>query len=255
MIYLYGLLGADAQFSPDHFDGHSGVTGPVSIETLDQGHLIYGPAPDEDILPKRRFLLAHAKILEHCNDIGTVLPMRFGMTAPTLEKVDAMLTAQSDLLDASFKKLNGATEIGVRVKFDRQTALEVVLEENPSLKAHRDRLSRHPNPPHFETADLGRALAEALGRNRDVAQKAFLKQLQPLCRDYVLRAPEEDTHVISIDLLIDRTAQDDISAAIDDIARACLFAPSAEPEIRIIGPVPAYNFVRLVLNADAAEAA
>jgi hypothetical protein len=255
MIYLYGLLGADAQFDADHFDGQTGVTGPVSVEKLEEGHLIYGPGPDENILPKRRFLLAHAKVLEHCNDIGTVLPMRFGMSAPTLENVDAMLTAQNDLLEKSFKKLNGATEIGVRVKFDRQTALEAVLADDLSLKAKRDRLSNHPRPPHFETADLGRALAESLGRSRDISQKAFLKQLKPLCRDYVLRAPEEDTHVISVDLLIDRIAQDDIVDAIAQIAHDCRFAPGAEPEIRIIGPVPAYNFVRLVLNADAAEAA
>jgi hypothetical protein len=255
MIYLYGLLTADAPVDRFDLSSLSGVTGPVALAATPQGHLIHGPAPEGDILPKRRFLLAHARVLEDLNELGTLLPMRFGMSAASIEQVGAMLEAEQDAITRSFGRLEGAVELGLRISFPRQAALEAILTEDPVLRADRDRLARGGRQPHFETANLGRRLAEALGRRRDRAQKALLAQIVPLCRDHVLRAPEEDVHVLSVDVLIDRAAQDSFADRVEDIARACAFAPGAEPDIRLVGPVPAYNFVRLMLSVDKDQAA
>lgn len=255
MIYLYGLLAADAPADQVDISTLTGVTGSVNVVAMKQGHLIYGPASQGEILPKRRFLLAHARVLEAFNEVGTVLPMRFGMSAPSIQRVNAMLDAEANAITDSFKRLDGAIEIGLRVSFPRQAALTAILTEDSALRAERDRLSRHSRQPHFEAAELGRRLAEALGRRRDRAQKAFLAKLVPNCRDHILRAPEEDSQVIHADVLIDRHAQEDFSNMIEAFARACEFAPNAEPEIRLVGPVPTYSFVRLVLSADIIEAA
>lgn len=255
MIYLYGLLAADAPVDQIDLSALTGVTGAVTTTPIGHGHLIHGPGPEGDILPKRRFLLAHTRVLEACNDLGTVLPMRFGMSAPSIRRVDAMLGAEAEAITKSFAHIDGAVELGLRVSFPRPAALAAVLADDPGLRAERDRLSHSARQPHFEAAELGRRLAETLGRRRDRAQRAFLKDLVPLCRDHVLRAPEEDVHVLCASLLIDRAAQDNCAARIDDIARTSAFAPGAEPQIRLVGPVPAYNFVHLLLNSDTSAAA
>lgn len=255
MIYLYGLLAANAPAEQIDLHSLAGVTGPVATSPTCHGHLIHGPAPDGELLPKRRFLLAHTRVLEAFNDLGTVLPMRFGMSAPSIARVEAMLDTEAQAITQSYARIEGAVELGLRVSFPRAAALAAVLSENPALRAERDRLSAYTRQPHFEAAELGRRLAETLGRRRDEAQKAFLKELVPLCRGHVLRAPEEDVHVLCANLLVERAAQDALATRIDSIARASAFAPGAEPEIRLVGPVPAYNFVHLLLNADASAAA
>lgn len=255
MIYLYGLLHPEAEVNRLDLDALRGVTDAVNLAQTQQGYLLYGPAPDGEILPKRRFMLAHTRVLEAANALGTLLPMRFGMSAPDLEDVTAMLTAEADAITAQFTRLAGAVELGLRIDFPRGAALEATLEESPTLARERDRLARMPQPPHFQAAELGRKLAEALDRRRGAAQKALASKLAPHLRDYVLRKPEADTQVICLDALVERSREDGLAQTVEAATRDLPFAPGAEAQIRLIGPVPAYSFVQLRLGQQTSAAA
>lgn len=255
MIYLYGLLHPDAAAQRLDLGALSGVTGPVEMVPTDQGYLIYGPGHDGEILPKRRFLLAHTRVLETVNVLGTLLPMRFGMSAPDLAEVTTMMAREAAAITAQFARLEGAIELGVRIDVPRDVALDATLAAHPALAAERDRLASMPRPPHFQAAELGRQLAEALDRRRNAAQKALVGALKPQMRDYVLRRPEADTQVLCLDALIPRLAEADFVAAVEAATRALSIAPGGEPQIRLIGPVPAYSFVQLRLGGQTSKAA
>ncbi len=255
MIYLYGLLDPMAELGDTVAETLTGVTGPIEVTRLPEGYLFYGPHDGSEILAKRRNLLAHARALEAMIGLGTVLPMRFGMFAATVAEVAEMLRGQSDQIAAQIAKLRGLVEVGVRISFDRKDALNAMVEEAPALKAERERLLRARRGGHFEQAEFGRRLAEALERRRTNVQKELLAGLAPLVSDHVLRVPEDDAQVISADVLIDEHAQADFSQAIARLADACGFAPGSEPQIRLVGPVPPYNFVRLFLGSPAVEVA
>ena len=122
MIYLYGLAHPETATDAVDLAELPGVTGPVTLSPTRFGTLIHGPAPEGDILPKRRFLLAHTKVLEAFNALGTVLPMRFGMSAPDPAALEAMLAQSPEAVAASFARLDGAIELGLRVRFDRTRA-------------------------------------------------------------------------------------------------------------------------------------
>ena len=247
MIYLYGLL---EPMSPRPSDAIEGVTGPVAIVDLGTARLAYSLAETAEILPRRRLLLTHARVLETLATTGTVLPMRFGMVGDGLEELTAILARQAADIRAQFDALRGCAEYGIRVSFPREAALAATIAADPGLAAERDRIAALPGSRRMQAADFGRSLADRLDRRRAAAQKAILSELGGELAGHVLRAPDSDVEVLALDALVRATGAEDLARRVEAAARRSGFAPGAEPEVRLVGPGPAYSFVRLALDAD-----
>ncbi len=248
MIYLYGLLAPDFDTDATTLTALEGVTGEVALANLGPALLVHGRCEETEILPRRRHLLAHARVLETLAGAGAVLPMRFGMITPSIETVAAALTQQKDDLAAQFAAVQGCAEYGIRVVFPRDAALPAAVDGNAALARERSRLLAAGRAGRMETAEFGRQLAEVVDRRRAATQRELVAALAPEFASYVLRAPEEDVQVLAVDALVPDSRADGLGARIEALARASAFAPGAEPQVSIVGPGPAYSFVRLTLE-------
>ncbi|ARE42204.1 putative gas vesicle synthesis protein [Rhodovulum sp. P5] len=254
MIYLYGLLEPGCEV-PEALTGLDGVTGPVDLTPLPQGTLIHGAHDGTEIRPKRRYLLAHTKVLETAASDAPVLPMRFGMWAKDVAEVADLLDAREGQIVSAFDRIRGQVELGLRIDFPREAALFATLQAEPALAAERDKLMAARTPNHFAQAEFGRKLAERLDARRGAAQKELLAWLRPQLTSHVLGKPESDVQVLAADVLIPADQQQTFAAAVEALAAVCDFAPGAEPQIRLIGPVPPFNFVKVSLSPHRTEAA
>jgi hypothetical protein len=255
-LYLYGLAAGDDAALAAALTGVDGVAG-ASPTLLDLGGraIIASPHPCGEILRTRRRMLAHTRVLEAAMQVATVLPMRFGLIASDRADVAAMVADHAAAVDAQLARIAGQVEIGLRVSFPREAALAAVLADRPDLAAARDRLRGRGASGHFERVELGRQVAEALDRRRTESQRALAARLAPLCTDHVLRTPEEDIEVLRAECLLPAEAEPGFASAVQQAVSHCTFAPGAEPSIRLVGPVPPYHFVDLVLGRPGAEAA
>ena len=250
--YLYALMPGDA--APERLGELRGVTdGPVEASRAGPHLIVHGPHDGSEILQTRRRMLAHTRVLETLMRAGTVLPMRFGLVADATRATDAVL-AQSDRIAAQFARLTGRVELGLRLSWPREAALARLLEVEPALAAARDRLIGRGAEAHFERIELGRRVAEALERRRTATQHALLPTLAAAVEDHVLKAPEEDVEVLRVECLVPENAQESLVATFAAAADRADFAPGAEPQLRVVGPVPPFHFVDLSL-APGAEAA
>ena len=246
MIYLYALLDTA---DPPRTDALEGVTGPVLATRIDRRWLIHGPAGSDEILPRRRLMLAHARVQEALMDQGTLLPMRFGMLAQDLPRVTAMVLAREGAIDAAVDRLRDRVELGLRIAFPRPQALEAAITATPALAAERDRLRRLPRAPHFAVAEFGRRLADTLDQRRGAVQRKLVAALRGDWVDHVLNRPESDVDVLSVECLVARDRVDAVAEAALAQARALAdFAAGADPVVRVIGPLPAYTFANLSLD-------
>ena len=246
MIYLYGLTNTPA--SSSRLAELQGVTGAVEATKTPCGWLIYGPFDGDELLPKRRHLLAHTRVLEAVGEGATVLPMRFGMQASSADEFCALVSEHEAEIMAGFQRLEGQVELGLRIEFPREAALKATLDADPALAKTHASLVRLQQAPHFEAAAFGQKLADALDRRRADAQRTLLDQLRPHLTDVVVKAPESDVQVLAVDVLVPWTSQTFLSEVLEDSVGAVAgFAPDAEPTIRIIGPVPPFSFVDLTL--------
>jgi hypothetical protein len=247
VTYVYGLLEPGHPANPGTLAGQEGVTGPIRLTDLPTARLVHGPAVTGEILPRRRLLLAHARILEVLARVGSVLPMRFGMQADPAA-LGAVLAAQAEEVEKQFDAVRGCAEYGIRVSFPREAALSVIVSNDPDLASERARLAERGGTGRMEAADFGRRLAERLDRKRAAAQRELLTALAPDLAAHVLRAPEDDVQTLAIDALVSASRAEGLAARIETLARSSAFAPGAEPFVRLVGPGPAYSFVRLTLD-------
>lgn len=255
MIYLYGLFeGTHVDLSAALADVR-GLQNPTKICAIDDWFLVYSAHDNAEILPKRRYMLAHTQVLERMITAGTVLPARFGLVAETLTGANDLIMAQRAPVAAAFDRVRGHVELGLRVSFPRDAALDATLAGNTALQSERVALIGKGPEVHFAIAEFGGRLADQMDRRRGLAQRTLLNALVPLAADHVLRKPEEDTEVLRAEFLVQMAAQDDFIAALEDAVASLDFAPGAAPQIQVIGPAPMYNFVQLSLTLDENEAA
>ncbi|MEO0634189.1 MAG: GvpL/GvpF family gas vesicle protein [Pseudomonadota bacterium] len=253
MIYLYGLMHPRVPDPAAMLESIDGVTGPVARHPMEAGHLIFGSHDGSKIMAKRRFLLAHARVLEEASKHGTVLPMRFGMMAEDVAAVEELVAVQSDVIAGHFNRLDGLLEYGIRVAFPGEAALANELERHPGLTAERDQLARGSG--HFQKAEFGRKLGEALERHRTDLQHKLIAVLKEEVVDLVVRAPENEFQVLNAHALIRADAEHAFPARLETLAGTLDFAPGAEPAIELVGPAPLYNFVSLNLASVPKQAA
>ena len=255
MVYLYGLIEAPPPDLVNELATFPGLQGPLQVHRIGAWGLVFSDHDSEEILPKRRLLLTHTRVLEAMLCFGTVLPARFGLVSDNIIKVEGLILAKSAIITQEFVRVHGCFELGIRVNFPRKPALDATLALDPALLRERDRLCHMGAEAHFAMAEFGGKLADKLDRRRGAAQAQLLQTLVPLCRSHVLRKPEEDTEVLRAEFLIPKQSQADFIAAVEASCRSLSFAPGQEPLIQVVGPVPMYNFVRLSLALDAQEEA
>lgn len=248
-LYAYAIVRPDRAAPPPGVTGIGGT--PVALLPAGPFAVIAGPAPEGEVRRTRRNLLAHVKVLEAALGHGPLLPMRFGVVAAGREALAAHVGRHADALAALLERHDGVAEFGLRITFPREAAMAALAARRPDFAATRARLLRE-GAGRLAYADLGRAVAEALDDARKTAERALMALLRPLARDAVLRAPESDVEVLRAEFLLPLGAEDAFAATAAERAAALPFGGGAVPELRLVGPVPAYSFVSLALDAPVA---
>lgn len=252
MIYLYGIMSPDGTaHSTSALAGMAGVTGQVALASCGDRVLIFSPHDGGEILPRRKLLLSHARVLEAAMEAGTVLPMRFGMTCQSVDEFCRLVETAHKEIKTGIDRLSGCAEVGVRVFVEETEALEAAVSAVPALKDKRDRLARAGNEAHFAKVEFGRFLGDTLAARRKKAQSVLLETLRPLCVDHVLKAPETDFEALRAEFLVRNGQMSEFSKTLSDVTADLEFAGTGEATARLVGPGPAFHFVDLALDTVA----
>ena len=255
MVYLYGLSEAHPDALQNVLQGMPGLEAPVELTHIGDWVVLHSAHTTKEVMPKRRLLLAHTKVLEAALTCGTILPARFGLVASSFGEVAKLINVRHQVISDQFEKVRDAIEIGVRVSYDKEAAIHATLQSDSALMAKHKSLQKAGPEARFAIAEFGGKLADHLDRRRGQTQKKLLSNLLRLCHAHVLRKPEDDTEVLRAEFLVGAAQQDAFQQAVIAAASTQDFAPGAEPQIEIIGPVPMYNFVNLNLTFDHEQAA
>lgn len=254
-VYVYAVMrAADLAAAPDAHDFKpvaAALERDATPALIDCGPvLVIASATDEEeVLSTRRFMLGHARALEQLMTAGPALPMRFGLVAPSAERVAAAIAAQAEALAAKLDDLDGAAEFGVRIDWRRELAFSRLMDSEADLTAARDKLAkRTAQESHYARIDFGRAVEGRLDEKRREAASRLAARLRPFARAAVVQSaaldPEGDLPVLKADYLVDLSRRAALTAELDAIEAE----DDALLSIKLVGPAPAYNFVDLSLD-------
>jgi hypothetical protein len=239
-LYLYGIFPAPG---PKHLHLQGLDQQPVHTHIVNNFVFLYSEAKQERYLASRRNLLGHEKVLEQAMQEGyrTLLPLQFGLTIENWDAViQQLIVPRGDRLEQLFHKLEGQREVGIKVFWDNDAELQMLLEENQELQAQRNSLEGK-NLSMDEVVSIGQTIERAMESRKQNIIHAFQTALNPLATAVVENDPMTNTMIYNAAYLISWEAESTFSEQVEALDHQ--FEPRLK--IRYNNFTAPYNFAQL----------
>lgn len=183
-FYLYGIL---SESNLPNFEMEGLDKQPVQTQEINGFVFLYSEAQQERYMASRRNLLGHERVLEQAMACGhrALLPLQFGMTIEDWTTVEQQLIApQRAKLERLFNKLEGRREVGVKVLWESEQELAMLLQEDETLRANRDRLEGR-SLSMDQVVQIGQAIEQAMTRRKQTIIETFRAALNSMAIEVV----------------------------------------------------------------------
>lgn len=248
-LYLYGLAASGSLPDPTPLGPGIGGAALRWIAGPDIAALA-SDAPDEPVTPTRRNMLTHTAVLERAMREVPVLPVRFATVAPSEAAFAACLVANAVSFGQALDSIAGRVELGVKASWSKEAMFAGVVEDDPVLRATRDRLlAQPPAKTYYERIELGRRIEATLAERRAADAKAIMAALTPLAERSLELKLLDDSMILNAAFLVPQAAESAFDLVMDRLGKQF----GDRVLFRYVGPIPPYNFVSL--RADLLAAA
>lgn len=249
--YLYGLIRATDAVELGcvglEEDGRPGRVYTLRVGPV--GAVVSKLAAGQKILPLRKNLDPHHKVIREIMRTTTIVPMTFGHVARSEEEIARALRRNREAIQAQLDRVAGKIEMGLKVKWDVDNIFEYLVGIDPDLAAYRDQIfGRSSAPSQAEKIELGRMFEARLIDEQERQTDRVVEMLRPFCSDVRVNPPRNEKMVMDLAFLVDREGQQPFEERIYQVAATF----PAQYVFDYSGPWAPFNFVELDLQSAAA---
>jgi hypothetical protein len=239
-VYVYGILPSDVEYE----EPPTGLGNPPSPVRLVRHKDIAALVSDVDVsnrLGTPDDLLLHEELLDASAAEVPVLPLRFGAVVANEDAVAVeLLEPYYNEFSAALRELDGYQEYIVRGRYAEKAILREILAEDPQAAALAAQ-TRDADPAASREGQiqLGQIIGERLAGKRAQDTRQLSDAVADLVSMSVVRPPGDDLEAVHAAFLVKATDADQMTSAAQELAAGW----EGRVELRIIGPVAAYDFV------------
>jgi hypothetical protein len=249
--YVYGLIRTE-----DHGPIAAPAVGdpnqPVTMFGCGRLAALVSTIDQPEIMPARRHMLAHTKVMEAAMADRPVLPMRFGIIVPSPATLLQAIGPRSQELRALLDQIDGRIEVALKASWNEPLMWREVAAEHPQLAVSgRALVSRGEQQTYYDRIELGRAIGAALEEKRATERRRLLQIVTPFAVEVKDLSPIDDAMFAHFALLVDKAAE----PALYETIAALEQSQSSRLTFRYVAPIPPYNFVTVKLDWDQHEPA
>jgi hypothetical protein len=247
MVYVYGVVPADVETDP----GAVGIGDPpcrVSLVHHDGIAALVSEIPYGRRLGSPQDLSAHARLLDAAAAEVPVLPLRFGEMVPGRDALTREFLAphQGEFEDA-LRALEGRVEYIVKGRYVEEAILREVLAEDGEAARLRDRIRDKPQAAtRDERIALGEIISQAVAAKRDADTRELIDALGPLGFELRVREPTHEEDAVYVACLVEKSRTPELQ----DAVRTFALAQEGRVNVRLLGPLAAYDFVTTRRGTD-----
>lgn len=238
-VWVYGVVPGDA--SLDELERRADRLPDVSVVEAGDLAAIVGDVPEEDAKATRDQAIAHARVLEAAVLDAPVVPFRFGIVVPGDDEVASeLIDPRHDELKQLLDRVEGRVQMTLKVYYDEDAVLREIVDDVPELRELRKKMSEGPEEA---TRDIRVRIGEIVSngleerRQRDTAE--ILEHLKPVSIAAVTEGLEKEFMVLHAPFLVERERQQEFEDAVEEAAQE----REKRMRFRLLGPMPAYNFI------------
>ncbi len=248
--YIYGLIRAaeDRDYGCIGLE-HSSKPGRVSTLRVDSlAAVVSEYSPREKVLPVRRNLEPHHRVIREVMKTTTIIPMTFGHVAKNAAAVERALRDNRGEIEAELDRVDGKVEMGLKVRWDVDNIFEYFIGADPDLAALRDAIfGRSQAPAPAEKIELGRQFDQRLTQERDEQTDRVVAAFRPYFSELKVNPPKDEKMVMDLAFLVEREQLKVFEEQVYQIAGT--FPPQYLFDYG--GPWAPFNFAELDLRSAA----
>jgi hypothetical protein len=239
-VYVYGILPGDIELEP----GATGIGDPPGeIRVVKEGDLA-ALVSDVDLgkpLGRPEDLVAHEELLDSIAAEVPVLPLRFGAVVTTDDAVaEELLQAHHDEFASALEQLEGRVEYMVKGRYIEQAILREVLEENPQAAELAEQIrGADPDATRDQRMQLGEFVNNAVAAKREEDTRVVGDAVDGTVEASVVREPSHELDAVHAAFLVKANEAEELEDAVGQLRRDW----EGRVELRLIGPLAAYDFV------------
>ncbi len=209
---------------------------------------VVSDSPVEEYDNSRRNMIAHTNVLEEVMREYTILPVRFGMVAPSVQAIrEQMLRRRYKELDQLLRKMNGKVELGLKAFWYEDSIYKEIIATNPMIQQLRDSLvGRTAEETYYQRIKLGELVETAMKTRREDDAALIMRAVSPMAIDTRINATITERMVLNAALLVEHTREPEVDQIVQqldaDLGRRLIF--------KYVGSAPPYNFVNLIIRWD-----
>ncbi|MFF2852266.1 GvpL/GvpF family gas vesicle protein [Streptomyces sp. NPDC058001] len=236
-VYVYSITADDHPLKLDDLTGVGDPPGPLRIVSAAGLSAVVSDAAEE-LRPKRRDLTAHQGVQDRLMRDGTVLPFRFGLTAPDDEAVRAALTDNAETYRERLETLAGCAEYHMKVSQDEDALLRSILADSEPARQMTSAIregSASPDTP----LNLGQLVSQEVEARQKALAAGVMEALRPYARAEVSYSSGSDSFLGTSFLVGEEEEEEQFLTAQQSLAHQF----GDEITFRLRGPLPPYSFV------------
>lgn len=239
-FYVYGIVPSDVETD----SGARGVgdpPAPVTTVTYERIAALVSEIPRDKPLGRPEDLTAHAGLLDAAAAEVPVLPLRFGAVVSDEDAVvEELLKANEDDFAAALDELEGKAEYVIKARYVEEAVLREILDENEELAQLREQVrGKSEDATRDQRIALGEQIGKAIEAKRATDTQRTVDALERLGVEISPREPTHEEEAVHLACLAETAKQDDLEAAVEELARDW----EGRVEVRLLGPLAAYDFV------------
>jgi hypothetical protein len=244
--YVYGILPAGIELASDRL-GVGDPPEPLEVVRRDGLAALVSRVDPTRPLGSPEDLRAHQDIVDSSATAAPVLPMRFGAVLGSEEAVaEDLLAAHHDEFTAALRELDGRVQYVVKGRYAERAILEQVLSQNPqAARLQQDISGRDADATRDARIALGEIIGNAVGAKREQDTRALGDAMAGHCAASVVREPTHELDAAHVAFLVDADREIEMDRVVVDLAKQW----DGRIELRLLGPMAAYDFVEAAQRA------
>jgi hypothetical protein len=241
--YLYGFT--DRGFQPAA-DLRGLADAPVRVLAFGDVAAIVSPHPVQRLMPSRRNLEPHHRIVRRICSEAPLVPAAFGHISSTDDEILGVLRGNYEDIRQEVARLAHKCEMDVKLSWNVDNIFDFLVRVDRDLKALRDRVFRDREPSMNDKLQVGSMFEATLNLYRERLTRRLLDAVGSVVADTVAKPPRQEKSICDAALLVERSRVAEFESALR--RAATLF--DASYSLAYSGPWPPYSFVRLRLHAE-----
>jgi Gas vesicle synthesis protein GvpL/GvpF len=241
VTYSQPSVGNGSRFQADGIAGQ-----PVRVVSEGALAAIVSSSPQDEYDITYDNVTAHERVVESAMQKADVLPVSFGTVATSDQEIrDQLLKREADGIHQQLSVVKNRVELGVKALWDQNAVFAQIANEDPNIQQLRDQIvGTTPEETYDLRLELGELTDAALQRQREIDATTILDALSQLAVDVRTNDIITDMMVVNASFLVDKGQVQ----AFRDKVTAMQKEYAGRMTLQFAGPLPAYNFVNIVVQ-------